>query len=413
VLLFIGDDWAEDHHDLEIEDETGRRLAKARLPEGLEGISRLHALVAEHAPAEWAELPSEEVASRVYIGIETDRGPWVTALQAAGYQVLAINPLSSARYRERYSTSGAKSDAGDAHVLAEIVRLDRDHHRQIAGDTDLVDAVKLVARAHQTAIWERTRQVLRLRSTLREYFPAAIEAFEDLAAKDTLLLLARAPSPARVARLTRSQVVSALRAARRHHVEAKADAVLAVLRAPGLRQPATTEAAYAAVVVGQIGIIGALNEQITQLQEVVAEHFGRHPDADIYLSQPGFGVVLAARALGEFGDDKKRFHDARARKNYSGQSPITRASGKKTVVLARYATNRRLGAALHAQAFSALAASPGARAYYDALRARKIGHHAALRQLANRLVGILHGCLKTGTKYDENTAWHHQITAAA
>jgi len=413
VLLFIGDDWAEDHHDLEVEDETGRRLAKARLPEGLEGISRLHALVAEHAPAEWAELPSEEVASRVYIGIETDRGPWVTALQAAGYQVLAINPLSSARYRERYSTSGAKSDAGDAHVLAEIVRLDRDHHRQIAGDTDLVDAVKLVARAHQTAIWERTRQVLRLRSTLREYFPAAIEAFEDLAAKDTLLLLARAPSPARVARLTRSQVVSALRAARRHHVEAKADAVLAVLRAPGLRQPATTEAAYAAVVVGQIGIIGALNEQITQLQEVVAEHFGRHPDADIYLSQPGFGVVLAARALGEFGDDKKRFHDARARKNYSGQSPITRASGKKTVVLARYATNRRLGAALHAQAFSALAASPGARAYYDALRARKIGHHAALRQLANRLVGILHGCLKTGTKYDENTAWHHQITAAA
>jgi transposase len=413
VLLFIGDDWAEDHHDLEVEDETGRRLAKARLPEGLEGISRLHALVAEHAPAEWAELPSEEVASRVYIGIETDRGPWVTALQAAGYQVLAINPLSSARYRERYSTSGAKSDAGDAHVLAEIVRLDRDHHRQIAGDTDLVDAVKLVARAHQTAIWERTRQVLRLRSTLREYFPAAIEAFEDLAAKDTLLLLARAPSPARVARLTRSQVVSALRAARRHHVEAKADAVLAVLRSPGLRQPATTEAAYAAVVVGQIGIIGALNEQITQLQEVVAEHFGRHPDADIYLSQPGFGVVLAARALGEFGDDKKRFTDARARKNYSGQSPITRASGKKTVVLARYATNRRLGAALHAQAFSALAASPGARAYYDALRARKIGHHAALRQLANRLVGILHGCLKTGTKYDENTAWQHQIVVAA
>ena len=413
MLLFIGDDWAEDHHDLEVEDETGRRLAKARLPEGLEGISRLHALVAEHAPAEWAELPTEAVASRVYVGIETDRGPWVQALQAAGYQVLAINPLSSARYRERYSTSGAKSDAGDAHVLAEIVRLDRDHHRQIAGDTDLVDAVKLVARAHQTAIWERTRQVLRLRSTLREYFPAAIEAFEDLAAKDTLLLLARAPSPARVAKLTRSQVVSALRAARRHHVEAKADAVLAVLRAPGLRQPATTEAAYAAVVVGQIGIIGALNEQITQLQEVVAEHFGRHPDADIYLSQPGFGVVLAARALGEFGDDKKRFTDARARKNYSGQSPITRASGKKTVVLARYATNRRLGAALHAQAFSALAASPGARAYYDALRARKIGHHAALRQLANRLVGILHGCLKTGTKYDENTAWHHQITAAA
>jgi len=413
VLLFIGDDWAEDHHDIELEDETGRRLAKVRLPEGLEGIARLHALVAQHAPAGWADLPSEEVAARVVVGIETDRGPWATALRAAGYLVFAINPLSSARYRERYSTSGAESDAGDAHVLAEIVRLDRDHHRQIAGDTDLVDAVKVVARAHQTAVWERTRQVLRMRSTLLEYFPAAVEAFEDLSAKDSLLLLARAPSPARVGKLTRSQVVSALRAARRHHIEAKADALLTVLRAPGLRQPTTTEAAYAAVVVGQVGIITALNVQITQLEEVVDEHFGRHPAADIHLSQPGLGVVLAARVLGEFGDDKNRFHDVRARKNYSGQSPITRASGKKTIVMARYATNRRLGDALHQQAFSALTASPGARAYYDALKARKIGHHAALRQLANRLVGILHGCLKTGTKYDETIAWQYQNIAAA
>jgi transposase len=159
-----------------------------------------------------------------------------------------------------------------------------------------------------------------------------------------------------------------------------------------LRQPPTLEGAYAAIVVGQVGIIRALNEQITQLQKVVAEHFGRHPAADIYLSQPGFGVILGARALGEFGDDKTRFPDARARKN-SGQSPITRASGKRTVMLARYATNHRLGTALHLQAFAALGASPGARAYDDTLRGRNIGHHAALRQLANRLVGILHGCL--------------------
>ena len=140
-VLFIGDDWAEDHHDVELEDEGGRRLARARLPEGLEGITRLHALVAEHAPAAWAELPSEQVAGQVVVGIVTDRGPWVTALRSAGYVVYAINPLSAARYRERHSTSGAKSDAGDAHVLAEIVRLDRAHHRPIAGDSELADAV--------------------------------------------------------------------------------------------------------------------------------------------------------------------------------------------------------------------------------------------------------------------------------
>jgi transposase len=407
-VLFIGDDWAEDHHDIEIEDEDGVRLVRARLPEGLEGITRLHALVAEHAPSAWAELTAEQAVGRVVVGIETDRGPWVTALRAAGYLVYAINPMSAARYRERHATSGANSDAGDAHVLAEIVRLDRDHHRPVAGDSELADAVRLLARAHQNAIWERTRHVLRLRSTLREFFPAALEAFDDLTASDTLNLLGRAPSPALAAKLTRGQLAAALRAARRHHVEAKAVTLQAVLRAPALRQPPVLDSAYATIVAGQVRIIAALNTQITGLAEVMGEHFGQHPAAEIYLSQPGLGVVLASRVMGEFGDDKTRFVDTRARKNYSGQSPITRASGRKTVVLARYATNRRLGAALHMQAYAALTGSPGARAYYDELRARNIGHHAALRQLANRLVGILHGCLKTGSLYDEDTAWQHR-----
>jgi transposase len=411
-MLFVGDDWAEDHHDVELEDAVGRKLARIRLPEGLEGITKLHALIASHAPPEWADLPGEEAAGQVVIGIETDRGPWVTALRAAGYQVFAINPLSSARYRERYSTSGAKSDVGDAHVLAEIVRLDRDHHRQVAGDSDLADAVKLLARAHQTAVWERTRHQLRLRSALNEFFPVAVQAFPDLTAPESLILLGRAPDPARAAKLTRSQIVSALTAARRHHVQDKADALLALLRAPALRQPRATEAAYAAVVASHVAMIAALNEQIRQLGEVVAENFGRHPAAEIYLSQPGLGIVLAARVLGEFGDDKTRFVSSKSRKNYSGQSPITRASGKKTVVLARFATNRRLSDALHQQAYSALTSSPGARAYYDAMKARNIGHHAALRQLANRLVGIQHGCVTTGTLYDENLAWPHHRTAA-
>ncbi len=129
------------------------------------------------------------------------------------------------------------------------------------------------------------------------------------------------------------------------------------------------------------------------------------PDAEIYLSQPGLGVVTGARVLGEFGDDPDRYTDAKSRKNYAGTSPITRASGKKKTVLARYVHNDRLVDALRCQAFSALRGSAGARAYYTALRARGTGHNAALRQLANRLVGILHGCLKTGTCYDETKAW--------
>src|SRR5665811_1774073 len=227
-VLFIGDDWAEDHHDIEIVDADGRRLARARLPEGLEGITRLHALVAEHAPSSWTEQPDDQAAGQVVVGIETDRGPWVTALRAAGYQVFAINPLSAARYRQRHSTSGAKSDAADAHLLAEIVRLDRAHHRQVAGDSALAEAVKLAARTHQSLIWDRTRQVLRLRSALREFFPAALKAYSELDAADTLQLLRLAPDPDRAARLTKRQVLAALARANRRNPEMVADRVMTV-----------------------------------------------------------------------------------------------------------------------------------------------------------------------------------------
>ena len=131
----------------------------------------------------------------------------------------------------------------------------------------------------------------------------------------------------------------------------------------------------------------------------------RPPQLEAEPSLPGLGVVLGARVLAEFGDDTTRYPDARARKNYAATSPITRASGKKKVALARFVHNDRLIDALMGQAFTALTASPGARAYYDKQRARGAGHNPALRQLANRLVGILHGCLKTGTIYDEATAW--------
>jgi len=402
MVLFVGDDWAEDHHDVEVQDATGRRLGKARLPEGVAGIARLHALIGEFTD------PNDEAgAGQVLVGIETDRGPWVAALVAAGYRVFAVNPMQVARYRERHCTSGAKSDAGDAHALADMVRTDAHQLRPVAGDTALAEGTKVVARAHQSMIWDRTRHVLRLRSALREFYPAALEAFPDLAATDALELLAAAPDPVAAATLSRSRIVGALTRARRRDVAGKAERIQAVLRAEALRQPAVLAGAYAVTVRSTVAVITVLNSEITTLQGQVEAHFGRHPDVEIYRSQPGLGEILGARVLGEFGDDPHRYHDARARKNYAGSSPITRASGKKKIVLARYACNDRLADAVHQQAFCALTASPGARAYYDAIRTRGTGHHAALRQLANRLVGILHGCLKTGTLYDENIAWSH------
>ena len=290
-----------------------------------------------------------------------------------------------------------------------MVRTDAHQLREVAGDTALAEGIKVVARTHQSMIWDRQRHMLRLRSALREFFPAALDAFEDLAATDTLELLNRAPDPEAAARLSRSQITAALKRARRREVPAKTEKIQAALRAPALRQPAVLVGAYAATVHSTVAVIGVLNTQIAVLQGQVEAHFGRHPAVEIYRSQPGLGEILGARVLGEFGDDPHRYTDARARKNYAGTSPITRASGRKKVVLARYARNDRLADALHQQAFCALTSSPGARAYHDSLRARRTGHHA-LRQLGNRLVGILHGCLKTGRRYDEDTAWAHHST---
>jgi Transposase/Transposase IS116/IS110/IS902 family len=405
-LLFVGDDWAEDHHDVEIQDETGRRLVKATVPEGVTGITRFHELIGRF-------LGEDADTAEVKIVTETDRGPWVAALIASGYQVYAINPLQSARARTAHGVSGAKSDAADAHVLADLARTQSHQLRLVAGDSDLAGAVKVVARMHQTLIWERNRNGLRLRSALREYFPAALAAYEDLDAPDTLQLLAKAPDPATGARLSRAQITAALSRANRRNREVRATQIMAALRTEHLTQPPLIAAAYAGTVRALCAVIATLNEQIDTLETQVKECFGEHPDAEIYLSMPGLGPILGARVLAEFGDDPTRYDGARARKNYAGTSPITRASGKKKTVLARYARNKRLADALQQQAFSTLRTSPGARAYYDTLRARDIGHNAALRQLANRLVAILHGCLKTSTPYNEHTAWAHHQQAAA
>ncbi len=361
-------------------------------------MARLHQMIGEHL--------GHDDEAEVRVGIETDRGLWVTALAAAGYAVYGVNPLQAARYRERHSVSGAKSDAGDAHVLADMVRTDAHQLRLIAVDSPAVQAVKVVARAHKTLIWERTRQVRRLRYQLRDFFPAALEAYAGLDAPDVLELLARAPDPASAARLSTAQISAALkRAGRRGNLAERTAAIRGALRSPQLAQPPQVTAAGAAVVRALAAVITTLNQQIKALESQVEAHFRAHPDAEIILSQPGLGPVLGARVLAEFGDDQTRYASAKARKNYAATSPITRQSGKKKTVMARYVHNDRLRDALGRQAYSALTASPGARAYYDQLRARNIAHDAALRQLANRLVGILHGCLKTRTLYNEATAW--------
>ena len=178
----------------------------------------------------------------------------------------------------------------------------------------------------------RSAVVLRLRAQLREYFPAALAAFEDLDGPDALELLGKAPDPARAARLTRAKVAAVLKHAGRYKIAERTDAILAALRSPQLGQPPALTAAYAATVRSLTAVITTLNEQVASLQGQVEAHFGQHPDAEIYRSQPGLGAVTGARVLGEFRDDPHRYVSGKARKNYAAppRSPGPPASARSS-----------------------------------------------------------------------------------
>jgi transposase len=403
-VIFVGIDWAEAHHDVCVLGEGGEVLAKGRVPDGVEGLARLHAMVADHA----------EETGEVVIGIETDRGLLVGALVAAGYRVYAVNPFAVSRYRDRHATSGAKSDPGDAKVLADVVRTDRHNHRQVAGDSELAEAVKVLARAHQSLIWARQRQANALRNALREFYPAALRALPELGTVEACSILGMAPTPERGRRLTLARVRRSLAASgRTRNTDRRAAEILQALHAPQLEASPVLSEAYGSVVGSMVVVIDGLVHQIARLEAGLAERFERHPDAEILRSLPGLGLVLGARVLAEFGDDPTRYADPKARKNYAGTSPITRASGKRLVVLARVARNKRLADACYLWAFASLNASPGARRYYDTHRMDGNTHHQALRALANRLVGVLHGCLQHRQLYREEVAWPTVLEAVA
>ena len=272
----------------------------------------------------------------------------------------------------------------------------------------------MLARAHQSMIWTRQRQTNQLRSTLREFYPGALTCFDDLHGTDALAVLAVAPTPTLGRALSRSKIAAALRrGGRQRRVEARTQEIQAALRTAQLAAPDVVSEAMGATVAALVAVIAEINAQIAKLEESLADRFEKHPAAKVIRSLPGLGMILGARVLGEFGDDPNRYADAKSRKNYAGTSPITKASGKHRVVLARYARNRRLADACYLWAFGSLTASPGARAFYDQRRATGDTHHRALRALANRLVGILHGCLRHGVLYDEMTAWAHRVEEAA
>lgn len=413
MAVFCGIDWAEGHHDIALVDGDGKLVAKRRINETLDGFGELTAMLIEAGDSADAPIP---------VAIETPRGLLVAALRASGRPVYPINPLAVARYRERTSVSGKKSDHVDAMALANILRTDAHLHRMLPDDSALARSVTVLARAYQDAVWRRTKLIQELRARLREYYPGFLAAFgadsgsgrgmstTQLASSDARAVLAIAPSPAEAATMSKARVETALRrGGRQRRITTVAASIVATLRIPQLRQEPLVEQAMRVETVALLSVLNAVCDSVEQLAGSVSEAFRAHPDYAIITSFPGLADISGAIVLAEVGDDRARFSDDRALQAFAGSAPVTRASGKSRIVVRRRTKNNRLAAVGYSWAFSASARPSAAREHYLRRRDRGDKHPAALRHLFNRMLGQLHHCLQTGQTYDPIKAFPHQV----
>ncbi len=408
--LYCGIDWATAHHDVAIIDVDGRVMARGRVGNDAAGFAQLLTLLAEAGDS--AEHP-------IPVAIETDRGLWVAALRETGRAIYPINPLAASRYRARYAVSGAKSDATDAVLLANIIRTDPDAHRRLPADTELAQTIRVLARAQQDAVWARQQIGNQIRDLLKDFYPAALVAFAELpsgglARADARTILAAAPTPSQAAKLTPARLRRLLiKAGRRRDLDRDVERLRAVFTDAYLHQPPMVENAMGIQLAALLRQFEAAGAAADELAQAAIAHFDQHPDAAIITSFPGLGNLAGARVLAEIGDDRTRFAEARGLKAFAGSAPITRASGKKTVVTHRHIKNRRLAAVGSIWALTALRASPGARRHYDARRAAGDWNRQAQRHLFNKFLGQLHHCLQTGQLYDEHRAFPPPLPLAA
>ena len=410
MKLFCGIDWAEAHHDVAIIDGDGHLVAKKRITDDPAGFAEL---------IEILTAAGDESEDPIPVAIETPRGLLVSALRAAGRAVYAINPLAVARYRERHSVARTKSDHADAMTLAHILRVDAHLHRQLPKDSELCQAIAVLARAHQDAIWARTKAHNQLRSVLREFYPTFLAVFTGrfalgISSPEARAVLGIAPTPAAAAKLSVSRIAAALRrAGRSRNIDPTAVELKAALRESQLRQPVLVETAMGRQTLALLAALDTACASVVDLGQAAAEAFQQHPDYAVITSFPGLADSTGARVLAEIGDDRSRFSDARALKAYAGSAPVTRASGRSISISHRRIKNDRLANTGWVWAFAAATHCEPARLHYRRRREHGDRHAAANRHLFNKLLGQLYHCLQQGSAFDEARAFAQTVDAAA
>ena len=397
-MFYIGIDWADDHHNIYVTDDSAQRLDSFQIKHSYQGLQLLKSKL--------ENLTSDK--NQVLFAMEKSQGLLAGFILQQGYTLYPINPKSVDRYRDRYRASGAKDDDFDALVLANILRTDRARFQPLLPDSPLVREIRILVQDENTFIRQLTRLTHQLEACLKEYYPVAGELFCDLAQPITLDFLEAFPTPEATQPLTFAQFQTFLKEHHYRHLN-RASRLYEKLTSPQMPVEPLLVRAKAQQMLGLVRQIRPLLELLSEYDRRITELFQQHPDHEIYESLPEAGGRLAPRLLVVMGDRRERYPDFRSFQGTVGTAPITKSSGKYKHVQMRYACIKSSRDTLWQFAFCSKKGSHWAQGYYKQQRGKDKSHSVALRALGNKWSKIIHTMWRTRTKYSEEYHLKHQL----
>lgn len=390
-MLLVGIDWADQAHTYCLMDEAGTVATSGTIPHTAEGVDRLIAAIRAHAVG-----PQD-----ISVALETRHGPLVGALLDQGFTVYAINPKAVDRHRERFRVAGTKSDLRDAWVLATLLRTDRALYQPLLPDSEAAQELRTLTRDRAELVRTRTMLSNQLTACLKAYFPEFLDLFGD-PDRPVALALVQAFPTAEALRCASSRRLEAF--LRQHHYPRSATKAREIHHR--LHQPifriapvvVRTKSRLALTLARQLVLLA---EHIAAYEAEIEQVLRSHPDGELYLSLPGAGDILAARMVGELGDNRERYREATVAQCEAGTAPVTRASGTARTVHLRRACRHPLRETMWQVAFCSLPHCPWAKEYYRRARARGKHHAEAIRMLGNVWLRIIIAMRRDRRPYDE------------
>ena len=386
--MFVGIDWAKESHDVCVVDTTGKIRGRATVAHSREGFDEL----ARHL-GRWAEQ------GQIIVGIERPEGRLVDRILEGGYPIVVIPTFAMKDLRRRYAVGGAKSDPGDAYVIADVARTDGHRLRRLEPLSEQTKALRSVVRARDDLVHQRVAVGNQLRSCLEAYWPGAAVIFADVCSEIALAFVERYPTSESAARLGEVRLGSFLKKAGYSGRRSAAELLDRLRSAPagvcGVEAEARADA-----VRSMVRVMRSLNRSIKDLERAVLAHLGEHPDAEVFTSLPRSGQINAAQMLAEWGDCREAYPEPDAVSMLGGLCPVTHASGKHRDVSFRWACNKRLREAITTFADNSRHASPWAAKIYRRAIARGCDHPHAVRILARAWVRVIWRCWQDRRPYD-------------